>query len=280
MPLDHQLNGGVVNTPLISNLIVVTDLDGTLLDHKTYAYSDAEMALGRLRHLKIPLVLASSKTAAEIMPLRDRLGFSHCEAIIENGSGILEPHETKRQTNDTYLRLRRALNQLPGPLRGQYQGFGDWTAQEISERTGLPLEDAENARIRGFSEPGLWLGSDRDRDVFISAARDAGLTVQQGGRFLTLSFGGNKAQRMMEIARRHADADECKNPFVVALGDAQNDVAMIEQADLGVIIPNPAHPGLPQLAGETTGKIVRATSAGPAGWNDVIMSLLETAAKK
>ena len=66
----------------------------------------------------------------------------------------------------------------------------------------------------------------------------------------------------------------------MALGDARNDVAMIEQADLGVIIPNPAHLQLPRLDGEAAGRIIRAASAGPAGWNEVIMSLLETAAKK
>lgn len=267
-----------MTTPLISNLIVFTDLDGTLLDHETYAHAEAEPALGQLRNLGIPLILASSKTAAEIIPLRAQLDFSHCEAIVENGSGILEPYDDGRQSDDSYQRLRRVLNQLPGKLRGQYQGFGDWTADEVSKRTGLPLEDAENARIRRFSEPGIWLGSDRDRNEFISAAQAAGLTVQQGGRFLTLSFGGNKAQRMMEIVKRRSKAG--KTAFVVALGDAQNDVAMIEQADLGVIIPNPAHQQLPRLDREAAGHIIRATSAGPAGWNEVIMSLLETAAKK
>jgi len=269
-----------VNAPLIQNLIVFTDLDGTLLDHETYGYSAAEPALEQLRDLGVPLVLASSKTAAEIQPLRHRLGFSHCEAIVENGSGILEPHDNNRQSDEVYRRLRRSLNQLPPALRGQYQGFGDWTAQEVSERTGLPHEDAENARIRRFSEPGLWLGSDADRDTFIAAARAAGLTVQQGGRFLTLSFGGNKAQRMMEIAHRRHGADKDGKPYIVALGDAQNDVAMIEEADLGVIIPNPAHGGLPRLDGEAAGKIIRAQQAGPAGWNEIIMSLLETAGKK
>jgi hypothetical protein len=53
--------------------------------------------------------------------------------------------------------------------------------------------------------------------------------------------------------------------------------AMIEQADLGVIIPNPAHSGIPTCEGEATGRIVRAEAAGPEGWNQVIMSLLDRA---
>jgi len=278
VPLDYQLNDGFVNTPLARNMVVFTDLDGTLLDHETYTHNAAEPALGRLRELGVPLILASSKTAAEINPLRDQLGFSHCEAIVENGSGILEPRDHGNQSEDTYQQLLQALNQIPEPLRQHYRGFADWSTEEVSARTGLPLADAANAKIRRFSEPGLWQGSEQGRDEFVAAAQAAGLTVQQGGRFLTVSFGGNKAQRMMEIVKRHSKAG--KPAFVVALGDAQNDVAMIEQADLGVIIPNPAHQELPRLDGEASGRIIRAASAGPAGWNEVIMSLLETAAKK
>ena len=84
--MDHQLNGDHVSAPDIRNLIVFSDLDGTLLDHGNYSHSAAAPALARLRHLEVPLILASSKTAAEIVPLRDELGFSDCEAIVENGS--------------------------------------------------------------------------------------------------------------------------------------------------------------------------------------------------
>ena len=55
--------------------------------------------------------------------------------------------------------------------------------------------------------------------------------------------------------------------IAVALGDAPNDIAMLEQADFGIIMPNPAHAGLPALAGEAQGRIMRAQTAGPAGWS-------------
>jgi len=276
MPLDHQLNGNQVTTPDITNLIVFSDLDGTLLDHQTYSHAAAGPALNQLRELHVPLILASSKTAVEIMPLREEMGFAHCEAIVENGSGILEG-DGNSEIEDKYQLIQQALNQLPSQLRHQYEGFSDWSAQQISERTGLSITNAANAKKRRFSEPGLWLGNEEDRQEFIAAITAVGLTVQQGGRFMTLSFGGNKADRMMEIASRHAT--DGKKPFTVALGDADNDVAMIERADLGVIIPNPAHRGIPLLEGEATGQIIRAKFAGPAGWNEVITSLLETAEK-
>lgn len=275
MPLDHQLNGDHVNAIDVRNLIVFSDLDGTLLDHGNYSHAAAAPALARLRQLRVPFILASSKTAAEITPLREELGFDHCEAIIENGSGILEAHGENTSTESRYLLIRQVLDRLPASLRAQYQGFADWSAERVSELTGLSLAEAENARQRRFSEPGLWLGSEEDKASFVESISAMGLTVQQGGRFLTLSFGGNKAERMMEIATRHAQAGS--KPFIVALGDAPNDLGMIEQADLGVIIPNPAHSGIPHCEGETTGSIIRAEAAGPKGWNQVIMSLLDRA---
>ena len=273
MPMDHQLTQDTVNVPGTTDLIIFTDLDGTLLDHETYSFNYALPALNLLRQLEIPLILASSKTAAEIAPLREALGFSQCEAIVENGSGILEPHDMGEGSADNYDLLQQALNDLPPEMRLQYEGFSDWSAEQVSDRTGLSISDAGKAMQRRYSEPGLWLGSAEDREVFVTELSAKGISVLQGGRFLTLSFGGNKAGRMMEIIKRHERTD--KVLFSVALGDAQNDIAMIEQADLGVIIPNPSHGGIARLEGEATGRIIRADSNGPAGWNKVIMTLLD-----
>ena len=66
-------------------LIVFTDLDGTLLDHETYSLEPARPALDRLASEGIPLILASSKTAAEIDRLRAEIGCADFPAIVENG---------------------------------------------------------------------------------------------------------------------------------------------------------------------------------------------------
>ena len=76
-------------------LIVFSDLDGTLLDHDSYGYDAAAAALAALRARNIPLILCSSKTAAELVPLRAELGFENCAAIVENGAGILAARETR-----------------------------------------------------------------------------------------------------------------------------------------------------------------------------------------
>lgn len=242
-------------------LVVFTDLDGTLLDHEDYSHEAAHPALARLRAAGVPVILASSKTAAEIAPLRAELGLSDHPAIVENGAGLLEPGAEAPGDRGRYDELRAALDRLPASIRAAFQGFGDWDLGMIARRTGLPRVEAELAAQRRHSEPGLWRGSSAQKQAFLGTLAAAGITAREGGRFLTLSFGGTKASRMAEIAARYG------SPFTVALGDAPNDVEMLETADLGIVVANPSRPALPPLAGEAEGRIVRIDAPGPKGWN-------------
>ena len=71
-------------------LVLFTDLDGTLLDHDTYTAEPALPALDIISRRHIPLVVCTSKTAAEIQKLRDSIGNSD-PFISENGGGIFVP---------------------------------------------------------------------------------------------------------------------------------------------------------------------------------------------
>lgn len=253
-------------------LIVFTDLDGTLLDHETYEWRRAETALAALRERSIPLILASSKTAAEIAPLRAELGFAHCPAIVENGAGIL-PADGARQgaANNRYADLRAALEGVPAELRRLFTGFGDMGVAGIMAATGLPEDAARLAADRSFSEPGLWAGTDDDKTRFIEALAALGVKARSGGRFLTLSFGGTKAESIAEIT---AALLGDHHPFIVALGDAPNDIEMLQAADRAFIVKNPHGTPLPHLAGEEDGTIARTAEPGPVGWNTAVLSAL------
>ncbi|MEQ8480957.1 MAG: HAD-IIB family hydrolase [Hoeflea sp.] len=273
MPLDHELTPARGVPPDPGRLIVFSDLDGTLLDHETYSHAAAAEALAGLRETGVPLILASSKTAAEIAPLRAELGFPHCEAIVENGAGILEPHESGDEASGTHDRLLSTIAGLPPELTAQFRGFSNWTDAEVSARTGLSTEQAARARKRQFSEPGLWSGSNAELDRFRELLDAEGIRAQQGGRFMTLSFDSDKALRMTEIIDRYRNSRH--EPFALALGDAGNDIGMLEAAALGVIIPNSGHGGIPRLAGEANGQIIRETLEGPAGWNNAVLQMLQ-----
>lgn len=248
-------------------LIVFTDLDGTLLDHARYDWSAAAPALDALRAADIPLILASSKTAAEIAPLHAELGLGDWPVIAENGAARVRPGDAL-DDRSAYLRLRAVLNALPAPLRAPYRGFGDMTDDEVAQITGLSAQAATLARARQYSEPGLWNGNASTRDAFLAALAEHGVSARHGGRFLTLSFGGTKAGQMAGIMQ------DLGRGTAVALGDAPNDIEMLETARYGIVIRNDHGAAIPPLAGETTGRIVRSTESGPLGWNTEILALL------
>ena len=52
-------------------LLVFTDLDGSLLDHHSYSYQAALPRLQQLEQLGVPVIPATSKTRAEIVHLRE-----------------------------------------------------------------------------------------------------------------------------------------------------------------------------------------------------------------
>ena len=251
------------------DLMVFSDLDGTLIDHDTYDFTPAKPAIAAIIRRSAGLVLASSKTAPEMSSLRQEIGAESWPAIIENGAGILPPFATECPDTDQYAAVRSALASIPSELRAQFCGFGDVSVEKVMQMTGLSPDAAALAQRRSFSEPGLWTGTPSEKEAFLDALAGHGVTAQQGGRFLTLSLGGNKVDQMRAII----DTYEPRN--TIALGDAPNDVAMLEYADIGIVVANPAHPPLPLLKTEDAGRIVRTTEVGPAGWNSAVFDAID-----
>jgi mannosyl-3-phosphoglycerate phosphatase len=72
------------------NLLIFTDLDGTLLDHDSYSFDAAQAALELLRLHQASLIFTTSKTRFEIERLQSAVKI--CEPFIsENGAAIFFP---------------------------------------------------------------------------------------------------------------------------------------------------------------------------------------------
>lgn len=255
--------------------MIFSDLDGTLLDHQRYSFDPAQPALDKLLEFKIPLILASSKTAMELTEIRRVMGFSHCPAIVENGAGILPSGNAELRNFDQseYHKLLEIITAAPKELSERFSGFAGWSLAEMSKKTGLSEHDCEKAAARQFSEPGLWTGTVEDLANYKDWLSKHGVSLQQGGRFTTLSFGADKAQRMDQIIESFRAVTKITN--TLALGDAPNDINMLQAATHGVIVFNPKTEELPVLDGEQNGTISRTQHPGPQGWNDAVLSYLE-----
>ena len=212
--------------------------------------------------------MASSKTGSEISSLRADMGLQRWPAILENGAGLLEAHVDAPVDRSDYAQLRAVLSKISAPLRAGFLGFGDMDGAQVAAATGLSRSDARLAKQRAFSEPGIWSGTPAEKEDFLEELAKLGISARDGGRFMTLSFGATKADQMADLIRNFAPR------HTIALGDAPNDVEMLEAADLGIIIANPHRAPLPELKGENAGRIMRTTLAGPEGWNAAILAQL------
>jgi len=264
--------------------IILTDLDGTLLDHQTYDYSPARPALAKLKEKNIPLVLCTSKTAAEVLPFRTKIE-NEDPFIVENGGGIYIPNsyfstipfETRQidhfsviSLGGPYSELQEVLARISNENGLVVESFQRMTASELAESTGLSLPQAERSLQREFDLPFRILSQNYSRRQLEEKVQRVGLRLTQGGRFFHLSKDCEKGEAVAQLIEiyqiNHGDPVHS-----IGLGDSHSDLSMLREVHVPVIIPNP-HSMAP-LSDELPAA-QRAHAPGPKGWNDVVLSLL------
>ncbi len=256
-------------------LLVVTDLDATLLD-EAYRYDDARPALAALRRGGHALVLASSKTLAEMQALATDLDLT-APIIAENGGVIAWPAPDGWRV-DTPGVARSALLDVAHAWRSahgaRFEGFADWTDAQVAERTGLTVQAAALARDRHATEPIAWDDTDAHFHAFEDALAVEGIRAVRGGRFVHLMGAADKAWGLRAVRAHHRRAQPDTAWTVVALGDSPNDAGMLSAADIAVVIPNPRHDTPLTVRAP---RVIHADAPGPAGWNTAILTLLDEA---
>jgi len=264
--------------------VLFTDLDGTLLDSATYSWEAATPAMKRLEERAIPWILCTSKTRAELLPLRRDLGHRH-PFIVENGGAILIPEDYFRvpysadppaegfrriRIGVPYPLLRAALKQIAEETGIALPGFGDMDANEIARRTGLTPAEAGLAKTREYDEPFLLQGNPRQQQAVLDRIASGGLQWTLGGRFYHLTGNNDKGRAvtlLSEIYRR-----QCGRIVTVGLGDSQNDLPMLAAVDRPILVQKPdgGYEDAIALSG-----LERAEGIGPVGWNRAVLGLLK-----
>lgn len=267
--------------------VIFTDIDGTLVDHRTYSYEDALPALNKIKHLKIPLVLASSKTRAEIEVLRKELEIQD-PFIVENGGAIFIPekyfsityqyqkkynHYDVIELGTHYSKLRQALEWIKKETGLPIRGFGDMTPEEIAKETGLSLKDALLARQREYDEP-FFIENEQDTrnfDRLKELTKNLGLNLTCGSRFYHL-MGDNDKGKAIDLLKR-LFKKQMASLKTIGLGDSLNDLSMLKAVDLPILVQKPSGEYDKQILSRLNP--ILANDVGPKGWNQAILSILK-----
>lgn len=212
------------------------DYDGTLARDGTVGPAEVG-ALERCRASGRRLILVTGRVRGELQALFDRLDLFDC-VVAENGASLYSPSADSEQL-------------LASPL------------PEIFTRT---------LRARGVSPLAVGRVVVATRSPFetivLKTIRDLGLELQvifNKGSVMVLPSGVNKATGLCAaLARLHVSLQN-----VVAIGDAENDHALLEAAAVGVAVAN-AVPTLLQRA-----DLVTAGAEGQ-GVTELIDRLIDT----
>jgi mannosyl-3-phosphoglycerate phosphatase len=271
------------------NLIVFTDLDGSLLDGTTYSYKAAIPALTALREQGIPLILVSSKTRAEMEPIRQRLDL-HDPFIVENGGAVFVPHglfdfplERMRTRSPyqvielglPYHMLREVLKQIEEAVETPLKGFGDLSVEAIMHVTGLSQADAILAKQREYDEPFLLRGPQALIEEVCRQIVTRGLRWTKGGRLFHLTGQNDKGEAASVLLRcyhrQQRMRGETERIETVGIGDSINDATLLAMVDYPILVQKPdgIHEPDVQLS-----RMIRAPGIGPVGWNDAVLELL------
>jgi mannosyl-3-phosphoglycerate phosphatase family protein len=270
--------------------LIFTDLDGSLLDHHSYSFKPAVEMLEKLESNGIPVIPITSKTMAELLPLRQQLNNYH-PFIVENGAAIYipqgyflkQPQNAKSVDNfwvienaasrKTWLEL---LHNNSDEFVGEYQTFDSIFQQDgiegIAELTGLSSEMAKLANQRNFSEPVHWTGTAVRKKLFINKVQSLGATVLQGGRFLNIGGDTDKGRALLQLEKLYLQQAQQSSCETLAIGDSGNDISMLEKASSALVIKSNNHPP-PKLNRRENIAISKQT--GPSGWADGVADWLK-----
>jgi mannosyl-3-phosphoglycerate phosphatase len=267
--------------------LIFSALDGAVFDPRTGSSADAEEALSELNLRKIPLILVTTHTRAEIEPWRRKIGHGD-PFITENGGGIFFPDGYMNVKipgsfrNGRYLCIAQgrpyaevctALDDIAQECGVGVAGFHHMSLREVADNTGLRPRDAELARSREFDEPFYFTSADEAAKAgFVETAQQKGYSARQGGQFWHFSSGCDPARAVRNLTELFREATRTKLR-AVGIGAGVEDIPWLQAMDQPILLPG--GPAIAADAKSNPGKtIIPGTSAGPAGWNEAILDVI------
>jgi mannosyl-3-phosphoglycerate phosphatase len=247
--------------------LIISDLDGTLLDHHSYDWRPAESALAAARAAGVPVVLCTSKTRAEALWWQRELGLEGMPCIVENGGAVVWGPGEVDGLGVPYGRLRQVLRECAVEADRPVRGFGDMGLEEVMRACELPADQAERARQREWDEPFV---ADQDPEELLAAIRKRGLSWSRGGRFYHIHGKNDKAESARRVIARFGRRGPVAS---MGLGDGLNDATFLQVVDVPVLMPSATLEALQRMVPQ--GRV--AVAPGPKGWAAAVLAFLAEA---
>ena len=255
-----------------SSLWVVSDVDGTLMDH-SYDLTPAKDTIKTLQKLSIPVILCTSKTASEVKVIRNELNLTD-PYIVENGAAIYG--ESLEKVNEEiilgikYEFLEEILNIISKEIGYQLTPLNNLTDQEATKLTGLKGNSLNLMRDRHWSMPFLnppnFLG-----EKINLCCKKYKVEIFKGNRMShLLSINSNKGKAINALKKY----SKIQNIQIIGLGDSPNDLPLLLNSDFKIVIPGIDGPNLSLVDQLKDLEFILASEPNGYGWKNEINKLL------
>lgn len=268
-------------------LILFTDLDGTLLNTQDYNYDAALPVIETLKARRIPIIPVTSKTRAEVETLIQEIGLTD-PFVVENGSAIYIPRATcpfelpegedqglyrVLQLGVSYVMSRAGLKAIAQEIGRPLKGFGDLAIHQVQQLTGLDAKDAQQAKMREFTEPFL-TPKNIEPEKLTAAVEAMGFRVVVGDRFSHLiGAEAGKGVAVHRLVSLYATTfPEAETIVTLGLGNSPNDLDMLENVNRAIVLPGESgpHPRLSDRGWQI------APEPAPEGWAIAVTQVLDS----
>ncbi len=273
---------------MADQLLIVSDMDGTILNHHDYSYEAVLPQLAELEQKQIPLILNTSKTFTELQSWVGKLNIRH-PFIVENGSAIFIPqgYFSDMVLSDLWVDhsfsgyqviiLGESIVTLAAFLlqhKPQAVDFSRCSTDQAIQLTGLSQQQVVEAQDRQFSIPLSFSDSEKELE-FAELATHSGFGVLKGGRFLHLLGKTDKGVASQKLKQLYETAFNAKYA-VIALGDSPNDAEMLTHSDIAVVVNSPSSENLKP----STHQVIRTRQQAPQGWSEGVKAALQSIEKE
>jgi len=257
-----------------ASLWVVSDVDGTLMDH-SYDLTPAKETIEILQKLSIPVILCTSKTASEVKVIREELNLTD-PYIVENGAAIygesLDKVNGEIILGKKYELLEEILNFISKEIDYHLIPLNSLSDNEATKLTGLKGNSLNLMRDRHWSMPFLNPPSFLEEKINICCKKFK-VDVFKGNRMShLLSINSNKG-KAINVLKKYSNI---QNIQIVGLGDSPNDFPLLLNSDIRIVIPGVEGPNLNLLEQLKNLDFTLASEPNGYGWKNEISKLLNT----
>ncbi len=255
-----------------SSIWIVSDVDGTLMDH-SYDLTPAKETIKTLQKISIPVILCTSKTAAEVKVIRKDLNLTD-PYIVENGAAIYG--ESLKRVNgeiilgEKYEFLEEILNSISKEINYSLIPLNNLTDQEATQLTGLRGNSLNLMRDRHWSMPFLNPPSFLEEKIYLCCKKYK-VDIFKGNRMSHLLSTNSNKGKAINALKNYSNTQDIK---IVGLGDSPNDLPLLLNSDIRIVIPGIEGPNLNLLDKLKDLEFTLASEPNGYGWKNEINKLI------